>query len=74
MVDQEALPLRSTRRETRNFEVDRTISHIKEMGGRLERLSIAVIVNHRYQDIPPVIDVAAEVPVDGAIGEDARCR
>ena len=70
MVDQEALPLRSTRRETRNFEVDRTISHIKEMGGRLERLSIAVIVNHRYQDIPPVIDVAAEVPVDGAIGED----
>ena len=71
VVDQEALPLRSTRRETRNFEVDRTISHIKEMGGRLERLSIAVIVNHRYQDIPPVIDVAAEVPVDGAIGEDA---
>jgi len=71
VVDQEALPLRSTRRETRNFEVDRTISHIKEMGGRLERLSIAVIVNHRYQDIPPVIAVAAEVPVDGAIGEDA---
>ena len=72
VVDQEALPLRSTRRETRNFEVDRTISHIKEMGGRLERLSIAVIVNHRYQDIPPVIDAAAEVPVDGAIGEDAN--
>ena len=74
VVDQEALPLRSTRRETRNFEVDRTISHIKEMGGRLERLSIAVIVNHRYQDIPPVIAVAAEVPVDGAIGEDLRRR
>lgn len=35
---------------TTNYEVDRTISHVKGPSGELKRLSIAVVVNHRYQD------------------------
>ncbi len=34
-------------RSTRNFEVDRTISHIREAPGSLRRLSVAVVVDHR---------------------------
>lgn len=35
---------------TTNYEVDRTISHVKGPSGELKRLSIAVVVNHRYID------------------------
>ena len=40
---------KTTLRETRNFEVDRTIRHIKETGGIVERLSVAVVLNNRSQ-------------------------
>ncbi len=35
------------RRATRNYEVDRTISHTRHPSGRLERLSVAVLVDYR---------------------------
>ena len=35
---------------TTNYEVDRTISHIKEPVGKLQRLSAAVVVNYRDVD------------------------
>jgi len=35
---------------TVNYEVDRTISHIKEPVGRLQRLSAAVVINYRDVD------------------------
>ncbi|MEZ2720680.1 flagellar basal-body MS-ring/collar protein FliF [Paenalcaligenes hominis] len=35
---------------TTNYEVDRTISHVKGAVGELKRLSIAVVINHRYVD------------------------
>ena len=35
---------------TTNYEVDRTISHVKGPAGELKRLSVAVVVNHRYLD------------------------
>ncbi|MEM9620768.1 MAG: flagellar basal-body MS-ring/collar protein FliF [Pseudomonadota bacterium] len=38
-------------RATRNYEVDRTISHTQYQVGRLQRLSVAVVVDHR-----PVVD------------------
>lgn len=40
-----------SRREenTINFEVDRTIRHVKEPLGRVKRLSVAVVVNYRQQ-------------------------
>ncbi len=32
---------------TRNYEVDRTISHIKQSIGQVKRISVAVVVDHR---------------------------
>jgi flagellar M-ring protein FliF len=36
-----------SRRTVRNFELDRTISHIREAPGGLRRLSVAVVVDHQ---------------------------
>lgn len=38
---------RSNRQSTKNYELDRVISHIKLPGGRLKRLSIAVVVDDK---------------------------
>jgi flagellar M-ring protein FliF len=39
----------SSRREsTVNFELDKTIRHVKEPLGRIKRLSVAVVVNYRH--------------------------
>ncbi|MGH7130297.1 MAG: flagellar basal-body MS-ring/collar protein FliF, partial [Planctomycetaceae bacterium] len=50
--------INSARTSTRNFEVDRTISHVKPQSGTIERLSVAVLVD----DSPP----------PGAEGEAAK--
>ena len=49
--DQEAEnpPLSRSRSSVRNFEVDRTISHIREAPGAVRRLSVAVVVDHQEQ-------------------------
>lgn len=47
----EEAPTGSLRNDaTINYEVDRTISHVKDAVGRLQRLSVAVVVNHREVD------------------------
>jgi flagellar M-ring protein FliF len=43
---------RTSRRSTRNYEIDRTISHVKETGGRIDRLSVAVVLNHIEEVVP----------------------
>ena len=45
---------RTSRRSTRNYEIDRTISHVKETGGRIDRLSVAVVLNHIEEVVPGV--------------------
>ena len=40
----------SSRRSTRNFEVDRTISRIRPQSGTIERLSVAVLVDDSPMD------------------------
>lgn len=40
-----AATLNSSRSSTRNFEVDRTISHVRPQSGTIERLSVAVLVD-----------------------------
>ena len=40
-------PSSSSRRSVRNFELDRTVSHIREAPGSLRRLSVAVVVDYR---------------------------
>lgn len=39
-------PARVSRRATRNYEMDKTISHIRETPGGLTRLSVAVVVDY----------------------------
>lgn len=41
------VPQNSSRRSTRNFEVDRTVSHTRQAPASLRRLSVAVVVDHR---------------------------
>jgi flagellar M-ring protein FliF len=40
-------PLNSRKDTTVNYEVDKTITHIKNQFGKLKRLSVAVVVNNR---------------------------
>jgi flagellar M-ring protein FliF len=42
-------PLNSSKRVTRNFELDKTISHTRLPTGTLRRLSVAVVVDDRLQ-------------------------
>jgi flagellar M-ring protein FliF len=46
-ADNPALPANQTRSATRNFEVDRTISHTRSPRGSIERLTVAVVVDSR---------------------------
>ncbi len=41
-----AAPSRSNKQEIRNYEVDRTISHIRETPGGVKRLTVAVVVDY----------------------------
>ena len=54
----------SSRRSTRNYEVDRTISHIKAAGGQIQRLSVAVVLNYQAQEVAPVAGAPAEANPD----------
>tara|TARA_R110002110_G_scaffold405241_1_gene624174 strand:- start:7132 stop:8799 length:1668 start_codon:yes stop_codon:yes gene_type:complete len=40
-------PTRSSKKEVRNYELDKTISHIREVPGNLNKLSVAVVVDYR---------------------------
>ena len=42
-----ALPSRSSKREVRNYELDKTISHSRETPGALKKLSVAVVVDYQ---------------------------
>jgi len=54
-----ALPGHERRDATINYEVDRTINHVKHAIGNVKRLSVAVVINHRpdsdgeMQALPP---------------------
>lgn len=40
-------PVATTNRATRNFEIDRTVSHVRQATGTIKRLSVAVIVDNK---------------------------
>jgi len=40
-------PSESSNNATRNFEIDRTISHVSDPAGRIARLSVAVVVDNK---------------------------
>ena len=43
----EQKPENTSRRSIRNYELDRTISHTRQAPGRIKRISVAVVVDHR---------------------------
>lgn len=44
-----ASPQRSSKQEVRNYELDKTISHVRETPGTINKLSVAVVVDYREQ-------------------------
>lgn len=46
------VPLNTNRSAVLNYELDRTIQHVKQSIGQLKRLSVAVVVNHRSTTLP----------------------
>jgi flagellar M-ring protein FliF len=44
-----ALPASARRDATINYELDKTIKHVRQAGGAIKRLSVAVVVNHRKE-------------------------
>jgi flagellar M-ring protein FliF len=65
-----AQPTNATRSSTRNYEMDRTVSHTRQSAGRVKRVSVAVLVDH----VPPLAgaapaaaDPAAAAPADAAV-------
>ncbi len=46
-ADNETTPESSSRQVTRNYELDRTISHIRAGGAAIKRLSVAVVVDDK---------------------------
>jgi len=47
--DDQSKPVNSTRRATRNYEMDRSISHTRNLPGSIKQLSVAVLVDYRTQ-------------------------
>ncbi|MDR3212994.1 MAG: flagellar M-ring protein FliF [Azoarcus sp.] len=44
--------LSSSRTAVLNYELDRTIQHVKQALGQVKRLSVAVVINHRIVQLP----------------------
>ncbi|MEL6200663.1 MAG: flagellar basal-body MS-ring/collar protein FliF, partial [Pseudomonadota bacterium] len=61
----QANTLNSSRSSTRNFEMDRTISRTRSPSSRIQRLSVAVIVDEVALTGPEAAAVGAEVPAGG---------
>ncbi|MES9865044.1 MAG: flagellar basal-body MS-ring/collar protein FliF [Candidatus Thiodiazotropha sp. LLP2] len=61
-------PVNTTKRATRNFELDNTISHTRLPSSRLRRLSVAVVINDRYQ----AGEDGAVVPIERTAEEITR--
>ncbi|MET0026053.1 MAG: flagellar basal-body MS-ring/collar protein FliF [Candidatus Thiodiazotropha sp.] len=75
-------PVNTSKRATRNFELDKTISHTRMPSSRLRRLSVAVVVNDRAEvneegQVIPVKRTAEEITrisnlVKEAVGYDIQ--
>ena len=50
----------TSNRQTRNYEIDRTIRHVRSAAGGVNKVSVAVVVNER--PAPPPAEGAAPVP------------
>jgi flagellar M-ring protein FliF len=51
-------------RSTRNYELDRSVRHVKNATGTVQRVSVAVVVNEKPAPVPP--EGSASAPPPGA--------
>ena len=56
---------RTSRRSTKNYELDKTISHTRNRAGSIKRLSIAVVLDNKKVLAPPPVVDANATPADG---------
>lgn len=56
---------RTSRRSTKNYELDKTISHTRNRTGSVKRLSIAVVLDNKKVSVPVATDANA-APAAGA--------
>ena len=56
-------------RSTRNYELDRTVRHVRNALGKVERLSVAVVINER--EAPAAAAGGAAAPAAGASAAEA---
>ena len=61
-------PTESNRSETRNYELDRTLSHTRQPPGRIRRVTVAVLVDH-----VPGVDAEGN-PIERALTADELTR
>ena len=67
----QANTLNSSRSSTRNFEMDRTISRTRSPSSRIQRLSVAVIVDEVALTAPEAAAASVEAPAEGETAADA---
>ncbi len=63
-------PNRTSRRTTKNYELDKTISHTRNRAGAIKRLSIAVVLDNKVDanvDKPAADEQAADTPTTPAV-------
>jgi flagellar M-ring protein FliF len=71
-----AVPLNSSKTATTNYELDKTVQHVKRAVGQVKRLSVALVVNHRAEkdakgNVKPVALTEDEVQKITAIVREA---
>lgn len=62
-----AMPGNSRRDSTINYEVDKTVRHVRQQVGAIKRLSVAVVVNHRK-----VVDSAGKASTKALASEEVE--
>jgi flagellar M-ring protein FliF len=70
--DPEVRTVSTKQRTTRNYEVDRSISHIKRTPGGISRISVAVLIDYPEAVVPPVETGEADAAEGDAEGENAE--
>ncbi|MDR2208705.1 MAG: flagellar M-ring protein FliF [Azoarcus sp.] len=64
--------LTSSRSAVINYELDRTIQHVKQSLGQIKRLSVAVVINHQSVQLPLQSPAGAAQPTQVSEDEIAR--
>lgn len=70
----DSTPLSQSRQATRNFELDKTISHTRQPTGQIKRLSVAVLVDYLPKAAPAVEGEEPGEPVPTPLSKDELAK